>query len=211
MFYDIRGNRLLVRFPSKSGGQASCGFDGRGLWVDCPFDSDCGDWPMVLQWAACVALPYRLTEPSLRVREVRPISVAGATYRVAELERTADGPGVCALYVERGGLRPRAAVPVCPAGLAHGAVPEAFGFAYDEFSICGDVTVPTRWSIRRWDARDGLSAAGPVASITLHHPCFVYPDPALFDAPRGESTKQFPNAMTPGRSRHLEEASRGAP
>jgi len=206
MFYDIRRDRVVVRFPAKGGGLASCGFDGHALWIDCPFDSEYGDWPTVLQWATWIAVPYRLIEPSLRVREVQPIFVAGTTYRVAELERPAQGWGMCAIYIERGGLCPRGAVPVCPAGVAPGTYPKTFGFTYDEFSVCDDVLVPTRWSVWPWEPRTGLSTAGPVASITLADPRFVEPDPVLFDAPRDGSTRRTPEPALSGRQTHLEEA-----
>ena len=211
LLYDIGFNRLVVEFPAPGGGVASCGFDGHSVWVDCPSDSGCADWPAILQWAAWVSVPYRLTDPSIRVREVQPISVAGATYRVAELRRPAVGRGVCALYVDQSDFRPRGAVPVCPAGAAPDDIPGGYGFAYEEFGVCDNVPVPMRWSVWPWQARTGISAAGPVASISLENPRFVYPDPTLFDAPRNGSTKPPAGTVSPARPRHLEEASLGNP
>ncbi|HEY2586200.1 MAG TPA: hypothetical protein VGI81_10595, partial [Tepidisphaeraceae bacterium] len=98
MTYDVRGNRLVLEFPAAAGCLTSFGFDGHGVWIDCPSTFDGADWPAVLQWASWVAVPYRLTDPSIRAREVQPTRLAGVTCRVAELERPADGPGACALY-----------------------------------------------------------------------------------------------------------------
>ena len=188
MFYDVRGNRLMLRFPAKSGGVVSCGFDGHTLWID-GFDPEYGDWPTLLQWASWVAVPYRLTEPSLLVRETQPIGVDGATYRVAELQRPSQGSGLCALYIEQDNLRPRGAIPLRQTGIAPDVSGHAFGFAYDELGAYENVLIPIKWSVWPWDPRVGLSPAGPVASITLHSPRFVVPDPDLFEPPRHDSIR----------------------
>jgi hypothetical protein len=211
MLYEVRGNRLLIQFPAQGGGLASCGFDGHTLWIKGPIDSDYAEWPVILQWVAWVAVPYRLTGPSLRVREVRPITVAGATYRVAELDLPAYGRGICALFVEQGALRPSGVVPLRPGGIAPDAMPSDYAFAYEAFDVCDDVLVPTRWAVWPWDARGGVSAGGPIASISLRKLRFVYPDPDIFDAPGGEATN--PAAHDEGRAgpAHLEEVSGGTP
>jgi hypothetical protein len=207
MFYDIRGNRLLIQFPAQGGGLTSCGFDGQTLWVKGPIDSDYVEWSAILQWVTWVAVPYRLTGPSLRVREVRPITVAGATYRVAELDLAADGRGVCALFVEQGALCPRGVVPVRPDGVAPDAMPSAYAFVYEVFDNCDEVLVPTRWSIWTWDAREGVTADGPIASISLSGLRFVYPDPEIFNAPDGEVTNPAAHAKSRARRGQLEVSS----
>lgn len=209
MLYDIPGNRLVLQFPVQGGGLASCGLDSQSMWLDCPFDINYAGWPHVLQWANWVAVPYRLTDTSIRAREVQPVSVAGESYRTVEIERPADGPGVCVLYVTPGALRPRGAVPECPAGVHCDSVPGAYAFAYLSYDLCDDVVVPTRWSVWTWDAQSGVSAAGPVASISLQNLRFVDPDPSLFDVPVGEEIRRLPRAQTPTDETYVAEASHG--
>lgn len=196
MFYDVRGNRLTLQFPSASGGLISCGFDGQSLWIDSPPDADCGDWPTMLQWASWVAVPYRLTEPELRVREMQTVAIAGITYRVAELERPGRDNGSCALFVDRATLTPRGGVPLRPAGCGSGICPPTFGFAYDEFYDRENILIPTRWSVWSWDPRTGISPAGPNASIVLDNPQFVEPDPSIFESPRDDSIRRNARRIT---------------
>ena len=187
MTYDVRGNRLTLTFPASSDSHASFGFDGSGLWIDCPSNFECREWPTLLQWASWVAVPYRLTDPDLRVREVEPVSIDGVSYRVAELERPSQGRGVCALYVEPHTLRPRIARPVCPPEMTSHEASALFAFTYDQFSTCGLVQVPTKWSIWGLNARQGQSTTAPVASVTLQRLHFVDIDPLVFEPPLDES------------------------
>lgn len=199
LLYDTRENRLVVRFATPYGGEASCGFDGHTLWVDDPGNAGSGDWPTALQWLTWVAVPYRLTEPVLRVREVEPVSIARARFRVAEIQLPADGPVICALFVDPDTLQLRGGIPVRPAGLAPDTVSTAYAFAYEQFAFCEDVTLPTRWSVWTWDARAGIGTRGPVASVTLDNPHFVEPDPARFAPPSSGSARLFPPAASASR------------
>jgi hypothetical protein len=155
-----------------------------------------------------VAVPYRLTDSAFRVREVQPIFLAGGSYRVAEIQRPADGPALCALFIDPGTLHPRGAVPVSPADLPTDTIAPAYGLAYEQFSLCQDVPVPTRWSVWDWNARTGIGTHGPVAMVMLYHPRFVEPDPAQFTPPRPESALLFPSAPTDTRRIHVKEVAR---
>jgi hypothetical protein len=184
LLYDIRGNRLVIQLPIRDGeGLASFGVDANRLWRDGPLDLDYADWTNALQWAAWVAVPYHLTEPTLRVHELQPISVVGARYRVAEIERPAEGPGLCILYVSPDVLHPRGAVPVCAACNGTGQMASVYALKYERFELCDDVTVPSRWSVWPWDAHSGVSEAGPIASVELQNLRFVDADPSLFESP----------------------------
>lgn len=180
VLYDTRNNRLVMQFPVLHGGVSRCGFDGQSLWLDSPDGTAPAGWPADLQWTAYVAVPYRLTAPTLHVREAQPVSIAGEPYRVAELQRPAEGPGACALYIDPGTLRPRGGVPVCTAG--KGETP-AYAFAYDGFDRLEDVVLPTHWSVWNWDPITGVQSSGPVATVTLDNPRFVEPAPSLFLPP----------------------------
>lgn len=189
LFYDIRGDRVALEFPASGGGLASFGFDGQSVWMDSPGQVEYGQWPTVVQWATCVGVPYRLTDPSLRVREMHPVSVGGVTYRIAEIQHRGPASGACALYVRQHDLLPRGAVPISSVGIAQGGGPNMFGFAYEDFAPLEGVTVPMRWSVWQWDARRGVSEVGPIASITLNRPRFVHPHPQIFEAPGAESRR----------------------
>lgn len=163
LLYDTQRDRLVTEFLGPRGGLTSFGFDGSTLWADGPDASGFDDWVKILQWARWVAVPYRLTNSAFRVRELHPLLLAGESYRVAEIQRPADGPALCALFIDPGTLRPRGAVPVSPADLPIDAIAPAYGLAYEQFSLCGDVSVPTRWSVWDWNARTGIGRHGPVA------------------------------------------------
>lgn len=211
MLYETRDNRLVLQFQAQGGGFASGGLDSRSLWLDCPLDADYADWPRILQWASWVAVPYRLTDPSLRARTMQPVSIGGTAYGIVELERPADGRGRCALYVEPGDFRLRGVVPIRPTGLAPAEMPAAYAFAYEAFDFCDDVLVPARWSVWPWDAGGGVSPAGPVASITLQDLRFVDADPSLFDPPTGDATKRLPRPVSPVSRMQFEEVSNDTP
>jgi hypothetical protein len=208
LLYDTRRDRQVIAFLGSRGGLTSFGFDGSTLWADGPDDSGFDDWVKILQWARSVAVPYRLTDSAFRVREVQPLLLAGGSYRVAEIQRPADGPALCALFIDPGTLRPRGAVPVLSADLPTDTVAPAYGLAYEEFSLCQDVSVPTRWSVWDWNPRTGIGTHGPVATVMLDHPRFVEPDPAQFTPPRPESALRFPGAPTETRRMHVEEVAR---
>jgi hypothetical protein len=205
LLYDTRRDRLVIEFLSSRGGLTSFGFDGSTLWADGPDASRFDDWVKILQWARWVAVPYRLTDSAFRVREVQPLFLAWGSYRVAEIQRPADGPALCALFIDSGTLRPRGAVPVLPAGLPIDAVAPAYGLAYERFSVCQDICVPTRWSVWDWNASTGLGTHGPVATLTLENLRFVEPDPVQFTPPRTESASPFSSAPTESRRMHVEE------
>jgi hypothetical protein len=204
LLYDTRNDRLVVTFPSPGGGMTTCGYNGNSLWVDAPAGAIVDGWPTDLQWAACVAVPYRLMQRTLRVREFQPLLVAGARYRVAELGRPADGPARCALFVDPDTLLPRGCMPVRTAALPADPFPPAYGFVYDQFAQCEDVTLPTRWSIRAWNARTGISPGPPIASVILENPRFVDPEPLMFDPPTPESVELVPGRATSEGSPRLE-------
>ena len=211
VLYDTRRDRLVIEFLGPRGGLTSYGFDGSTLWADGPDDSRFDDWIKLLQWARWVAVPYRLTDRAFRVREVQPLVVAGGSYRVAEIQRPDDGPALCALFIDSGTLRPRGAVPVSPAELPTDTIAPAYGLAYEQFSICGDVSVPTRWSVWDWNARTGIGTHGPVATVMLDHSRFVEPDPAQFSPPRRESALPCPSGRTETRRMRVEEVARANP
>ena len=208
LLYDTRRDRLAIEFLGPRGGLTSIGFDGNTLWADGPHDSRFDDWVKLLQWARWVAVPYRLTDSAFRVREVQPLFLAGGSYRIAEIQRPADGPALCALFIDPGTLRPRGAVPVFSADLPTDTVAPAYGLAYEQFSVCQDISVPTRWSVWDWNARTGIGTHGPVATVMLDHPRFVEPDPARFTPPRPESALLFPSAPTDTRRMHVKEVAR---
>ena len=187
LLYDTRRDRLVIDFLGPRGGLASFGFDGSTLWADGPDHTGFDDWLKILQWARWVAVPYRLTDRAFRVREVQPLYLAGGSYRVAEIQRPADGPALCALFIDSGTLRPRGAVPVFAANVPRDTVSPAYGLAYEQFSLCQNVWVPTRWSVWDWNALAGIGTHGPVARVILDHPRFVEPDPAQFTPPRSET------------------------
>lgn len=196
LLYDTRDYRLVVQFSAPHGGLTSCGFDGHSIWVDAPGGLIFDGWPSDLQWAAVVAVPYRLTQSTLSVREVQALSVTGTRYRVAEVGRPADGPGLSALLVDANTLLPSGCMPVRAAGFSADAFPPSYGFVYAQFARCQDVTLPTCWCIRAWNARTGISAAAPIASVILKNPRFVDPDPLMFDPPTLQSTEPVPGQAT---------------
>jgi hypothetical protein len=208
LLYDTRRDRLVIEFLGPRGGLTSFGFDGSTLWADGPDASGFDDWVRILQWARWVAVPYRLTDSAFRMRELQPLFMARGSYRVAEIQRPADGPVLCALFIDPGTLRPRGAVPVPPADLPTDAIAPAYGLAYEQFSLCQDVSVPTRWSVWDWNARTGVGMHGPVATVMLDHPRFVEPDPAQFTPPRPESALLSPSGRTETRCIHVEEVAR---
>lgn len=211
LLYDTRSDRLVIEFLGPHGGLTSFGFDGSTLWADGPDASEFNDWAKILQWARWVAVPYRLTESAFRVREVQTLFLAGRSYRVAEIQRPADGPALCALFVDPATLRPRGAIPVSPANLPADTVAPAYGLAYEEFSLCQDVSVATRWSVWDWTARTGIGAHGPVATVVLDQPRFVEPDPLQFTPPRRESDLRSSNRQPETRRMHVEEVARANP
>lgn len=201
LLYDTRRDRLVIEFPGPHGGLTSCGFDGSTLWADGPDASGFDDWARILQWARWVAVPYRLTNSAFRVKEVHPLLMAGESYRVAEIQRPTDGPALCALFIDPGTLRPRGAVPVSPADQPIDAIAPAYGLAYEQFSVCEDVSIPVRWSVWDWNARAGIGRHGPVATVMLDNPRFVEPDPVQFSPPRLESA--LPSTSGPTESRGM--------
>jgi hypothetical protein len=186
MTYDVRENRLALQFPTSSG-FASFGFDGHCMWIDCPSDFACSDWPTLLQWTSWVAVPYRLTDPTLRIREVKPVTMGSASYRVAEINRPAEGPGSCVLCIESVDLRPRIVRPMFTAGMTRESEEGLFAFTYEQFSRCDSVPIPTKWTIRRWNARSEVTTTAPIASITLRRLRFVEVNSLVFAAPSDES------------------------
>jgi len=112
------------------------------------------------------------------------------------------------LFIDPGTLCPRGAVPVFSADLPTDTVARAYGLAYQQFSLCEDVSVPTRWSVWDWNARTGIGTHGPVATVMLDHPRFVEPDPAQFSPPRPESALPSPSGRTETRRVHVEEVAR---
>lgn len=183
LLYDTCRDRLVIEFPSPSGGVTTVGFDGSTLRADGPDASQFYEWAEILQWVRWVSVPYRLTDSAYRIREAEPIFVAGRSYRIAEIQRPADGPILCALFIDRRTLRPRAAFPVLPADLPADTVASAYGLAYERFSVCDDVAVPIRWSVWDWNAYSGIATHHPVAIVKLGHLHFVEPDPAQFSPP----------------------------
>ena len=188
LFYDVHGHRVVLEFPASGGGLALFGFDGKSLWIDSTAQLEYGQWPALVQWATCVGVPYRLTDPALRVREMSPVSVGGTTYRVAEIQQHGSESGACALYVGQHEMLPRGAVPISSAGIAKRGALKMFAFAYDNFVPLEGARVPIRWSVWQWDAQ-GVSEIGPVASIALNRPQFVHPHWEIFDAPGAESLR----------------------
>ena len=209
LLYDTRRDQLVIEFLSPHGGLTSVGSDGSTLWADGTDASAFYEWVKIMQWARWVAVPYRLTDSAYRVREVRPLSLERRSYRIAEVESPPDGRALCALFIDPTTLRPRGAVPVLPANVPTDGVVPAYGLAYEQFSVCKDVSVPTRWSIWDWNAHTGIVAHGPVASVTLDHLRFVQPDPARFTQPRPESTVTLPSAPADPRRTRVEEDAHG--
>jgi hypothetical protein len=208
LFYDIHGNRLVVQFLTTSGATASCRYNGQTLWVRCPVDSICEDWPTLLRWLSWVAVPYRLTEPSLDLRETRPIFVQGKTYRVVIVQRPQAGNGICAVFINQGTLLPSGIVPVCPANVRPGAMPVSNGLAYEKFGVCDDMLVPTQWSVWRWQPGNGVTGSAAIGTISLQDVRFVFPDPLIFEAPIGEAVKLNSGASHPAaHRRRVKEAS----
>ena len=209
LLYDTCGDRLEIEFLSPRGGLTSVGFDGSTLWADGPDASEFCEWVRIVQWARWVAVPYRLTDSAVRVREVRPLFLGRESYRVAEIQRPADGPVLCVLFVDPRTLRPRGAVPELPADLPTGAVAPAYGLVYEQFSICEDILVPTSWSVWDWNARTGIDTHDPVATVKLDHLRFVKPDPAQFTPPRSEFTVTLPSAPAETHRAHVDEVAHG--
>lgn len=209
LLYDTCRDRLVIEFLSPRGGLTSVGFNGSTLWADGPESSGFYEWAKILQWVRWVAVPYRLTDSAYRVREVQPLFLASERYRVVEIQRPADGPVLCALFIDRGTLRPRGAVPVLPADLPADTVASAYGLAYEQFSVCQDISVPTRWSVWEWNAHTGIATENPVATVKLDQLRFVKPDPAQFTPPRSEFTVTLPSAPSEMHRTDVEEVAHG--
>lgn len=205
LLYDTCRDQLVIEFLSRRGGLTCVGFDGSTLWADGQDASRFCEWAEILQWVRWVSVPFRLTDRAYRIREAEPLSMAGKSYRVAEIQRPADGPILCALFIDQSTLRPRGAVPVLPVDLPADTVAGAYGIAYEQFSVCQKVSVPARWSVWDWNAHTGIATHDPVATVNLDHLRFIKPVPARFTPPRPESTVMVPSAPAETHRTHVEE------
>lgn len=175
--HDLRQGRTRMLLPDDS----ILVWDGSQAWIS-PASSRIRHVRQTLQiWPFLVTLPFRLTDPAVRLSEPVPTTMAGADYLLTEL--TLPGHDPLSLYIDPQSRRIRHLIlPARDASQVHPSLDKPLAISFYNFQSVDGVHIPETWRLWAW-TREGGIQGGPVGEIRVYNVGFPEPTPQQFSPP----------------------------
>ena len=181
LLHDATTRRTVIQ-QLTNGALEEVGYTDQRVWTRYVPVQESSTWTQAMLFACFLSAPFELRGPGTTVRELYPMRMGAASYRVGLITRPSDD-GKWAVCLNQSDRHVRAFIPLARKARQTGnyrgeaAIPLIKGYAvvYDEISKVEGVALPTRWLVWNWDSRRGVTG-GPVAVVTLTAPKFNNPD-----------------------------------